>query len=510
MGRKSALNRSGKVLSTVFVILLIAAGFGFGNHLRRQAAAAMMHQEVHGAQYSAGAVAFEAQASRDGSVLPLPANNSQVHLAQAPSTGGNFVNPDDLLSSDSPMATFQQIYSLLKEQFVDPLPTDQAMAHGAASALLASLDDPNSRYIEAPERATLEQQARGVYAGSGLLFTVRKLTVGDLLERQITVIDAIPGSPAAAAGIQTGDVITAVGGHWVIGYDPFEAQVKDFKKLANDEFALDKAITATETKISQGISLAKAQEQLDTPSASPVALTVQRGSGTPFDVTLTEAAATNLKDVDFRKLDNGNGYIKIAAFTDFTAADFAGALQSLGNAPGLVIDLRDCPGGLIDPAVAVAHSIAPGAGFGAISLRDSHADASSATDGFAKKVQELTASDVTTSAGSGFHGNIDVLVNKGTANTAEMLAAFLRDRVGARLIGGSTFGDGLAQTYFPLSDGSAFTLTTGELQTDLGKSFNMTGLVPDVAMSSDELTGDTAVAKAKSLLALGPLKTSKS
>jgi carboxyl-terminal processing protease len=487
------------------------AGFGVGAHLRGAAVNAMLlHRLPSVGQYSRSGVAFEAQASRLGGVLPLPGNSPSVRLAQAGSAANESYNSDDLLSNDSPMATFQQVYSLLKDQFVDPLPTDTQMAHGAASALLASLDDPNSRYIESPERGVLEQQSKGIYGGSGLLFTVRKVTVGDLLERQITVIDAIPGSPAASAGIQTGDVITAVDNHWVIGYDPFEAQTKEFKKLANDEYALDKAITATETKISQGISLSKAQEQIDTASTAPLTLTIQRGDAPSRDVTFNDNTPTKINDVTSHTLSNGNGYIKIAAFTDATAADFNSALTALSSAPGLVIDLRDCPGGLIDPAIAVAHSVAPGSDFGAISLRDSHADASKASAGFGKKLEELTASNAAPGAVAGYHGNIDVLVNKGTANTAEMLAAFLHDRIGARLIGGSTFGDGLAQTYFPLSDGSAFTLTTGELQTDLGKTFNMTGLTPDVAMTPQELSGDTAVAKAESLLSLGPLKVSKS
>jgi len=108
-----------------------------------------------------------------------------------------------------------------------------------------------------------------------------------------------------------------------------------------------------------------------------------------------------------------------------------------------------------------------------------------------------------------FHGPISVLVDKGTANTSELLAAFLHDHLGARIVGTSTFGDGLAQSLYPLSDGSAIELTTGVLKTDEGVAFNGSGLAPEYAVADPGHAGDgdtdAGMTKAVELLALGPI-----
>ncbi len=413
---------------------------------------------------------------------------------------------DDLLNSDSPTATFQQVYLLLKDQFVDRIDSDQPLAHGAASALLSSLDEPNSRFLEADERKALEEQATGKFEGIGAVFTVRKVTSKDgLVSRNITVIDPLPGSPAFRSGLKTGDVVTNIDKHWIIGYDPFAANAAAFKKLANNQFDLGKAVDATEAKIVDGYALSKAQTILDTASTKPLTLTILRsGSPKPIDITVDGTVPTLVKDVEFRKLDDGNGYVAFNVFTTDTAKNFNDAVTSMGDTKGLVIDLRDCAGGLLDPAVDIAQELAPNASFGEIQVRDSHAPKSEvSTAGFATKSQELNETHDASLAPLHYAGPICVLVNHGTANTAELLAAFLHDHLGAKVIGGSTFGDASAQTLFPLSDDSAFTLTTGVLKTDRGLSFNTLGIAPDVVLADPGHAGDdsgTQLAKAEELL----------
>jgi carboxyl-terminal processing protease len=121
---------------------------------------------------------------------------------------------------------------------------------------------------------------------------------------------------------------------------------------------------------------------------------------------------------------------------------------------------------------------------------------------------ELLKTEQTPVESSGYQGTIVVLVNKGTANSAELLAAVLHDRRGCRIVGASTFGDAMAQTIFPLSDGSAFTLTTGVLKTDIGRPFNISGLVPDVPLRDAGIAdqpNDPGLDRAVALLSLGPL-----
>lgn len=462
----------------------------------------------------------EADSDQDSVVPVTTPAGSGTRVSQntdAPdSSSSSGDNIDDLLSSDSPMATFQQVYLLLKDQYVEKIPSDVPMAHGAASAMLDSLDDANSRFLEPSERSAMEDQAKGIYVGTGLVFTVRRVLKNSLTDRQITVIDALPDSPAAKAGIRTGDVITTVNGHWVIGYDPFAAQAKMLKKLSNDPYDWDKAVDTIDQKISQGISLAKAQSLLDTTQTTPVALTIDRpGTAKPIQVSLDCSTPTTVKDVESHKLDNGQGYVKVNIFDNSTAADLAQAIGSLSGTSGIVLDLRDCPGGMLDPAVAIAHSLAPAAPFGMVVVRDNRApkvsglgtnttqsasDDAGTTDPEADipKMRDFgTRTEILRDAASSqtapavdYSGALVVLVNKGTANTAEMLAAFLRDHRSARIVGSDTFGDAMAQTLFPLSDGSGFTLTTGMLKTDIGKAFNISGLTPDIPLKDAGTAGE--------------------
>lgn len=525
---------------------MLVGAFAYGRHIssmRMSLTLRQAHMVASGYFPGRGPITFGQEADGDqDSIVPVSTptgSNTRVSQNTDPSASSDSAddNIDDLLSSDSPMATFQQVYLLLKDQYVEKIPSDIPLAHGAASAMLDSLDDANSRFLEPGERSALEDQAKGIYAGTGIVFTVRRILQNGLTDRQITVIDSLPGSPAQKAGIRTGDVITTVNGHWVIGYDPFAAQAKMLKKLSNDEFDWDKAVDAIDARISEGISLAKAQSLLDTTQTAPVALTIDRpGTAKPIQVSLDCSTPTTVKDVEWRKLDNGQGYIKVNVFDDSTATDLAQAIGSLGTTSGIVLDLRDCPGGMLDPAVSIAHSLSPDAPFGLVIVRDNRApktaalgsnstqspqdDASSSDPeadvpkmrDFGTRTEVLRDNAAQTAPAVDYSGALAVLVNKGTANTAEMLAAFLRDHRGARIVGVDTFGDAMAQTLFPLTDGSGFTLTTGMLKTGIGKSFNISGLTPDISLKDAGTAGepgDPGLQRASALLLQVPVASAQ-
>lgn len=240
------------IFSAGLVALLLAAAFGFGLHVRQTAAALPLRQAhvlvSQAIRPSSNSYARDAQGGTDPSLLPV-AGAAPVKTAQAGGNGADGQGSNDFVSNDSPVVTFQQVYELLKERYVNKIPVDTPLSHGAVSALVASLDEPNSRFIEADERTAIDNQSKGIYAGTGLAFTVRRVTTADgLVDRRITVINAVTGSSAAKAGLQTGDVVTEIDGHWIISYDPFAAQTKLFKKLVNDQVNLNKAIDATDKK----------------------------------------------------------------------------------------------------------------------------------------------------------------------------------------------------------------------------------------------------------------------
>ena len=156
------------------------------------------------------------------------------------------VNPDDRRTNDDaaddftghgPGATFQSIYLLLKRHFVDPLPTDTQFGHGAAAAMLASLQDPNSRFLEAPEVTEINGETKGVYHGTGAALAVKRVAhakAGDVpayTEYRLSVVAPLPGSPAEKAGLEAGDVITAVNGQWVYNDRFVYDQTKALKAL---------------------------------------------------------------------------------------------------------------------------------------------------------------------------------------------------------------------------------------------------------------------------------------
>jgi carboxyl-terminal processing protease len=332
--------------------------------------------------------------------------------------------------------------------------------------------------------------------------------VDGLLERQLTVIDPIVGSPADKAGIKTGDVITDINGHWVVSYDPFQAQVKYFKSLTSDPVSFNHAVDATESKIKDGLTLPAAQTLLDTVQANPLVLSIER-NGKPTKITVDGSQTTTVNSVASKLLPDGKGYIQFNAFTETTGGDFQKAFAAVSSAPGIVLDLRGCPGGAIDPAMAIGHSLDPDQAIGSIVVRDSHGTLNKLT-GFKTKSEPLNyVADGNNPAPSiSYSGHLVILVDSGTANTAELLAAFLHDHLGARIVGASTFGDGLAQTMFPMSDGSGFTLTTGKVMTSTNFAFASVGIKPDEILANSDADSDVALQHAEQALALKPLNTS--
>ena len=424
--------------------------------------------------------AFSSRLSTHKNVV-LASVKTPVRMASADST------IDDEFTSDGPADTFQQVYLLLKRHYVDQLPDDFKMGHGAASSMLASLQDPNSRFLEPAEMAELNNEAKGQYHGLGAVLAVRKIAhvksedIPQFDEYRLTIVAALPGSPAEKAGLKAGDYIIDINGQWVYSDDPVYAETKSIKAAENDPVAFNKLVTALQKKIDSSLSLADAQTKLDDPLSKSLALTVARpGVAQPLNVNLDTTAPTIVPPIVAHSLPGGIGYIRINQFTEGADKDFATALSGFGtDVKGLVLDLRDSPGGMLETGAAIAAQISTATSLGVVQTKG-------------KK-----EADVSITPSNSLTKPVVVLVNGGTANTAELLAAVLQSK-GDKLVGATTFGDAADVKAILLRDGSGFTMTVGKVFTAAHGDFADIGLKPDVPVA--DTTGNETLNRAVGLL----------
>ena len=325
---------------------------------------------------------------------------------------------------------FVAVYNAVREAYVDPVDDDKLM-HSAIKGLLLDLD-PHSTYFDKDDAQAFDEETSGAYDGIGV-------EVQQQPDGTVKVIAPIDDTPAAKAGIKSGDVIVAVDG----------------KPLSPAD--------------------AEGQGPLRGKPGSQLVLTIAReGVAKPFDVTL-QRQTIRVASVRGRMLEPGYGYVRVAAFQADTAADFERILDGLqaqagGKLRGLVLDLRSNPGGLLTSAVQIADD-----------LLDSGRIVS--TRG------RIAISDAQFSAtpGDRMHGApVVALVDAGSASAAEVLAGALADNHRARIVGSRTFGKGSVQTLLPLDNGDSVKLTTARYYTPSGKSIQARGITPDVVLHPDK------------------------
>ncbi|MCX5830223.1 MAG: S41 family peptidase [Deltaproteobacteria bacterium] len=303
--------------------------------------------------------------------------------------------------------------------------------YAAITGMLAALD-PHSGFLTPEMYKEMQVDTRGSFGGVGLEINAAKGI--------LTVVSPIEDTPAYLAGIKARDQITRIDGI-----------------------------------STQGITVTEAVKKLRGPKDSKVTLAIMRnGFEQPREFTLVRAIIS-VKSVKFRELQEGIGYLRISSFQENAARDVENALNKLGSRSskfkGLVLDLRNNPGGLLSVATDVA-----GKFVGAntiVTIRGRGAGSENKFEGKTIGTQPLYP--------------IIVLVNEGTASGAEIVAGALQDQSRALLLGKHTFGKGNVQTILPLSDGSALRLTTAKYYLPSGKVIQGNGIFPDV--ESDETEG---------------------
>ena len=345
--------------------------------------------------------------------------------------GAQAANSPNTSESYKQLNLFGDVFELVRTNYVDDV-TDETLVEGAINGMLTSLD-AHSNYLNSKNFNDMKVQTRGEFGGLGIEVSMENGLV--------KVVSPIDDTPAARAGLKPGDLITHLDGTPV-----------------------------------QGLTLPDAVEKMRGPVNSDINLTIRREGTAPFDVKLTRAII-KIQSVRSHLEGDNIGYIRITSFNEQTDVGLANAMKGLKQQAsdkliGLVLDLRNNPGGLLDQAVAVSDAfLDKGEIVSTRGRRSDDAQRYNARPG-AKPASALP---------------LAVLINGGSASASEIVAGALQDHHRAILIGTRSFGKGSVQTIIPLAGHGAMRLTTARYYTPSGRSIQAKGIVPDIDVEAAKI-----------------------
>jgi carboxyl-terminal processing protease len=318
---------------------------------------------------------------------------------------------------------FGDVFEKIRSDYVEPV-SDEKLVEAAINGMLTSLD-PHSSYLNPKDWEDMQVQTKGEFGGLGIEVTMENGV--------IKVVSPIDGTPAAKAGIQPADLIIQIDGKPILG-----------------------------------MTLSQAVDKMRGPVDSKIVLTVRRGKEPPFDVTL-QRAVIKIESVKGQIIDNNIAYIRVTSFSEQTTSGLQDTLTKLkGQAgaklQGLVLDLRNNPGGLLDQAIGVVDTFVDKGEIVSTRGRDpSQAQRYNATPG--DMLDGLP---------------IVILINGGSASASEIVAGAMQDHHRAILLGTRSFGKGSVQTIIPIPGHGAIRLTTARYYTPSGRSIQAKGIEPDI------------------------------
>jgi carboxyl-terminal processing protease len=341
-------------------------------------------------------------------------------------------SPSTRAASDAParavsVKLFNEVFDQVKANYVEPV-GDQQLVEGAIKGMLAALD-PHSSYMDAKEYREMMVETRGEFGGLGMQVTMENGLV--------KVISPIDDTPAAHAGIKPGDLILMIDG----------TPVTD-------------------------MTLSEAVEKLRGAIGTPVKLTLRREGTDPFELTLTRADI-KVEPVKSHLEGNDIGYVRITSFSERAASSLEQAIKSMrqqsnGKLAGIILDLRNNPGGLLDQAVAVSNDFLDQGGI--VSIRG-------------RQPQDTRRFDAQPNHDLVRGLPVVVMINGGSASASEIVAGALHDDHRAVLLGTRSFGKGSVQTVLPVKESEgAIRLTTALYYTPSGVSIQAKGIDPDVVV----------------------------
>lgn len=322
-----------------------------------------------------------------------------------------------------------KVITLIKTQYLQQVDGTQ-MVDGAIKGMVNSLDDPYSVYLEPKTFSQLQEQINGSFGGLGILVGIK--------DQYLTVVRAYQGTPAAREGIQNGDIIVKI-----------------------------------DDRDARGIDLETAINLMRGPVGTQVRLTLERQQGETgryeFARTLTREEIS-VPTVEGQTIPGTSiQHIAMSQFTERTDEEMKEALSKLEteSVQGIILDLRDNPGGLLDVAVEVAKNFVPSGPIVYIDYR-------------------VGREQVLQSEGQAVQLPLVVLINEGSASAAEILAGAVKDTGSGTLVGTKTFGKGIVQTVFPLEGGAGLKLTTARYLTPARNDIHEKGIQPDVEVKALE------------------------
>ncbi len=326
---------------------------------------------------------------------------------------------------------FADVISIVQRDYVEPVST-QKLVEGAIKGMLTTLD-PHSVFLTPDYYKELQVETTGEFGGLGIEITVK--------DNLLVVVAPIEGSPAERAGIEPGDAIIKIEG-----------------------------------KFTKNLSLLDAVRQMRGPKGQAIKISVMRkGVADLIDVSIVRDVI-KVKSVRGRYLENGFGYVRLSQFQENTGKELKEALDKVRQkAPnselaGLILDLRNNPGGLLTQAIQVTDLFL---NEGVIVY----------TDG---RVEDQKKKFFAHARGTEADYPMIVLTNEGSASASEIVAGALKDHGRALIMGNRTFGKGSVQTVLPLYSGAALRLTTALYYTKSGRSIQATGVDPDIEIKEEE------------------------
>lgn len=371
------------------------------------------------ATFFAGAVFYGPYLQKSQPAIDIPASISEASL---PGTTTVVVNADDIPEE---FKVFWEAWQFIEQEFYGDIPSEQERTYGAVRGMVNSFGDQHTAFIDPTRAAVMQEDVRGSFEGIGA--TVRLDDAGRLV-----IAEPLIGRPAAAAGLQRGDIVLQVDGQSLQGLNIFEA-----------------------------VALIRG------PAGTTVTLLILRdGIDQPFEVPIVRAEI-EIEVVESDLLEDNVGYVHLSDFSSGASAKLKNAIDDLFDqgADRIILDLRDNPGGLLSESVAVSSL-----------FLDEGSVLIERLKGGREQIYRAQGPHLSPQA------PMVILINRGSASASEIVAGALKDHDRAVIIGEQSFGKGTVQLPHTLSDGSELRVTIAEWLTPDGRQINTEGIVPDIVV----------------------------